>query len=52
MRRHLSNAVYGVLDYASYPLGILLLRPAIEKMRSDFSMPIPIACELKEDWKL
>jgi hypothetical protein len=52
MRRHLSNAVYGVLDYASYPLGMLLRRLAIEKKRSNFSVPIPIACELKEEWKL
>lgn len=29
MRRHLTNAVYGVLDYASYPLGMLLAAPII-----------------------
>jgi O-antigen/teichoic acid export membrane protein len=29
MRRHLSNAVYGVLDYASYPLGMLLVAPIV-----------------------
>jgi O-antigen/teichoic acid export membrane protein len=29
MRRHLTNAVYGVLDYASYPLGMLLAAPVI-----------------------
>ena len=29
MRRHLSNAAYGVLDYASYPLGMLLVAPIV-----------------------
>jgi O-antigen/teichoic acid export membrane protein len=29
MRRHLTNAVYGVLDYASYPLGMLLVAPIV-----------------------
>lgn len=29
MRRHLTNAVYGVLDYASYPFGMLLTAPII-----------------------
>jgi O-antigen/teichoic acid export membrane protein len=29
MRRHLTNAVYGVLDYASYPFGMLLAAPVI-----------------------
>ncbi len=29
MRRHLTNAVYGVLNYASYPLGMLLTAPII-----------------------
>ena len=29
MNTHLSNAVYGVLDYASYPLGMLLAAPII-----------------------
>jgi O-antigen/teichoic acid export membrane protein len=29
MRRHLTNAVYGVLDYASYPFGMLLAAPII-----------------------
>jgi len=29
MRRHLTNAVYGILDYASYPFGMLLAAPII-----------------------
>lgn len=29
MRRHLSNAVYGVIDYASYPVGMLLVAPIV-----------------------
>jgi len=29
MRKHLTNAVYGVLDYASYPLGMLLVAPVV-----------------------
>ena len=29
MRRHLTNAVYGVLDYVSYPFGMLLAAPII-----------------------
>ena len=29
MRRHLTNAVYGVLDYASYPFGMLLVAPIV-----------------------
>jgi O-antigen/teichoic acid export membrane protein len=29
MRRHLTNAVYGILDYASYPVGMLLAAPII-----------------------
>lgn len=29
MKRHMSNAVYGVLDYASYPFGMLLVAPII-----------------------
>jgi O-antigen/teichoic acid export membrane protein len=29
MKAHLSNAVYGVLDYASYPLGMLLVAPIV-----------------------
>jgi O-antigen/teichoic acid export membrane protein len=29
MRRHLSNAGYGVLDYVSYPLGMLLVAPVV-----------------------
>lgn len=29
MKRHMTNAVYGVLDYASYPLGMLLVAPII-----------------------
>ncbi|MBS1806347.1 MAG: polysaccharide biosynthesis protein [Acidobacteria bacterium] len=29
MRRHLSNAAYGVLDYASYPMGMLLVAPVV-----------------------
>jgi O-antigen/teichoic acid export membrane protein len=29
MRKHLTNAVYGVLDYASYPFGMLLVAPIV-----------------------
>jgi len=29
MRRHLTNAIYGVLDYASYPLGMFLVAPIV-----------------------
>jgi O-antigen/teichoic acid export membrane protein len=29
VRRHLSNAAYGALDYASYPLGMLAVAPVI-----------------------
>lgn len=29
MRRHLSNAVFGVIDYASYPFGMLLVAPIV-----------------------
>ena len=29
MNRHLTNAVYGVLDYCSYPFGMLLAAPVI-----------------------
>jgi O-antigen/teichoic acid export membrane protein len=29
MRRHLTNAVYGVIDYASYPIGMLLVAPIV-----------------------
>jgi O-antigen/teichoic acid export membrane protein len=29
MKRHLTNAVYGVLDYVSYPLGMLLVAPIV-----------------------
>ncbi|MGA9669439.1 MAG: oligosaccharide flippase family protein [Terracidiphilus sp.] len=29
MRRHLTNAAYGVLDYVSYPLGMLLVAPIV-----------------------
>ncbi len=29
MRRHLTNAGYGVLDYVSYPLGMLVVAPII-----------------------
>jgi O-antigen/teichoic acid export membrane protein len=29
MRRHLTNAMYGVLDYVSYPLGMLLVAPIV-----------------------
>jgi O-antigen/teichoic acid export membrane protein len=29
MRRHLTNAMYGVLDYASYPFGMLLVAPIV-----------------------
>jgi len=29
MRKHLTNASYGVLDYASYPVGMLLVTPIV-----------------------
>jgi O-antigen/teichoic acid export membrane protein len=29
MRKHLINAVYGILDYASYPIGMLLVAPIV-----------------------
>jgi O-antigen/teichoic acid export membrane protein len=29
MRRHLTNAMYGVLDYVSYPFGMLLVAPIV-----------------------
>jgi O-antigen/teichoic acid export membrane protein len=29
MKKHLTNAVYGVLDYASYPFGMLLVAPIV-----------------------
>jgi len=29
MKRHLANAGYGVLDYVSYPLGMLLVAPVV-----------------------
>lgn len=29
MRRHLSNAAYGVLDYIAYPVGMLLVAPVV-----------------------
>lgn len=29
MKRHLKNAAYGALDYASYPLGMLLAAPVV-----------------------
>lgn len=29
MRRHLTNACFGVVDYASYPLGMLLVAPLV-----------------------
>jgi O-antigen/teichoic acid export membrane protein len=29
MRRHISNAAYGLFDYASFPLGMLLVAPVI-----------------------
>lgn len=29
MKRHLTNAIYGVLDYASYPFGMLLAAPIV-----------------------
>ena len=29
MSRHLTNAAYGVLDYASYPIGMLLVAPVV-----------------------
>jgi O-antigen/teichoic acid export membrane protein len=29
MRKHITNAAYGVLDYVSYPLGMLLVAPIV-----------------------
>lgn len=29
MRRHLTNAIYGMVDYAGYPLGMLLVAPIV-----------------------
>src|ERR1700761_1637092 len=29
MRKHLTNATYGVLDYASYPIAMLLVAPVV-----------------------
>ena len=29
MKEHLSNAIYGVLDYAAYPIGMLLVAPVL-----------------------
>jgi len=29
MKKHLSNGIYGVLDYASYPFGMLLVAPLV-----------------------
>ena len=29
MKKHLTNAAYGVLDYASYPFGMLLVAPIV-----------------------
>jgi O-antigen/teichoic acid export membrane protein len=29
MKRHLGNAIYGVLDYGSYPFGMLLVAPIV-----------------------
>jgi len=29
MRKHLTNAAFGVLDYASYPIGMLLVAPIV-----------------------
>ena len=29
MKKHLTNAAYGVLDYASYPLGMLMVAPIV-----------------------
>jgi O-antigen/teichoic acid export membrane protein len=29
MKTHLSNAAYGVLDFASYPIGMLLAAPVV-----------------------
>ena len=29
MKAHLSNAAYGVLDYAAYPIGMLLVAPIV-----------------------
>src|SRR4029077_4906195 len=29
MRKHITNAGYGVLDYTSYPLGMLVVAPVV-----------------------
>lgn len=29
MKKHLTNAIYGVLDYSSYPFGMLLVAPVV-----------------------
>ena len=29
MRKHLANAAYGVLDYASYPMGMFVVAPIV-----------------------
>jgi hypothetical protein len=29
MRTHLSNAAYGVLDFAAYPVGMIAVTPAV-----------------------
>ena len=29
MRNHLSNAAYGILDYAAYPIGMLIVAPVV-----------------------
>jgi O-antigen/teichoic acid export membrane protein len=29
MKTHLSNAIYGVLDYAAYPIGLLVVAPVV-----------------------
>jgi len=33
MKSHLSNARYGVLDYGSYPVGMLIVAPIIPRHR-------------------
>ena len=29
MKTHLSNAIYGVLDYGTYPIGMLVVAPVV-----------------------
>lgn len=29
MKRHIGNSIYGLLDYAAYPVGMLLIAPIV-----------------------